>query len=536
MSNQTSDELSLGEIVSVVLRHKKKVLLFACVVVVCATTLAVILPAKFGSESKVLMLIGRESVTLDPVASTGKVININTTREIEMKTVRDLMKSREVLAKVVEELGADAVLQPPADPGVYDHATKLITESKLALKNRVKRWLGAEPPAAGEPGGPAGPDEQAILALQESISISGSKESSVISIAAEARSPEMAQALASAVVDAYIREHARLHTTSGSEEFFREQKQLIENQLQEKRSRMSDLKTEMGIGSVEAEFLRLEEEKSGIATLRQTLTRDLAGTTARCVALQEAIDAEEEVIITERSEGMSNEATAGIRQQLYALEVEERKAAQLFTPNHPRLVTLREQLADLREQFAQESADRTEVKFGLNVSREALALELEQQQSQLAQLKAQLEVVERQWESVLASLQGLNEKSSELEQLDQDIAFLARSYDTYSDSLEQSRIGSSLNSQLISNINIAQPASLVTEPIGPKRTLILAGGLLLAILGAFPLAFLMEYLDGRLQSAAEVEAIAGIPVLATIPKQAVPLKIPKIARSKQYVG
>ncbi len=71
-------------------------------------------------------------------------------------------------------------------------------------------------------------------------------------------------------------------------------------------------------------------------------------------------------------------------------------------------------------------------------------LELDQEQSTSANLKAQVKVVDEQWENVLTNLKCLNSASSELEQVTQDVAFLARSYDTYSDSLEQSRIGSSL--------------------------------------------------------------------------------------------
>ena len=536
MSNRSFEDPTMRDVVRIVRRHKKKVALFSAVVIMCAFELAVILPAKYASESKLLMLIGRESVTLDPVASTGQVISIDASREVEMKSVRDLMKSREVLSKVVEQLGADVVLRPPENPGVYDHAKRFVMESKDGLKSLVKGWFAVDQVAAGGVGASAIRNEEAIKALQGSITISGSKESSVISVMAEARSPDMAQTLASTLVDAYIRQHAHLHTTAGSEEFFREQKQLIEDQLLDKRTRLGDLKTEMGIGSVEAEFDRLEEAKSGIATLRDSLAREAAGAMARCAALEQAIASEEEVVLTERNEGMENAATEGIRQQLYELEIVEGKASHVYTTNHPRLEALRQQLDQMRKSFAGEEEDRTEVKFGRNAAREALALDLEQEQSKSAEVKAQIKVVNEQWENVLASLEQLNRKSSELEQLSQDVAFLVRSYDTYSDSLEQSRIGSSLNSQMISNINVAQPAPLVTEPIGPNRILILASGLLFAMLGSIPLAFVMEHLDGRMKSPVEVEAVLGTPVMATIPKQAAPLKIPKVSRSTQNVG
>ncbi len=111
-----------------------------------------------------------------------------------------------------------------------------------------------------------------------------------------------------------------------------------------------------------------------------------------------------------------------------------------------------------------------------------------------------------------------------------DVAFLERSYDTYSDSLEQSRIGSSITQQQISNVNIAQPATFSSEPIGPKRMMLAVGGLLVAILGAIPLALVMEHLDYRLKSRAEVEAFTELPVLVALPRESRPVQIPELAK------
>jgi uncharacterized protein involved in exopolysaccharide biosynthesis len=296
---------------------------------------------------------------------------------------------------------------------------------------------------------------------------------------------------------------------------------------------LSALRSETGIGSVEAEYSRLEDEKANIESLRNTLARDLAGTKAKCESLKLAVTAAEEVILTERSEGISNAATDGIRQQLYEIELAEGKASRTYTEDHPDLKRIRAQLAVLRERFAAEEADRTEFTYGRNPGREALQLECEQEQTRAAELAAQLQAADLQGEQVLASIRNLNETSNELNQLVLDVAFLERSYDTYSDSLEQSRIGSSITQQQISNVNIAQPATYSSEPIGPNRMMLAVGGLLVAILGAIPLALVMEHLDHRLKSPAEAEAFTELPVLVALPRESRPVQIPELAKGSQ---
>ena len=318
--------------------------------------------------------------------------------------------------------------------------------------------------------------EEAITALDDALDVSSTKKTTVVTVTAEAHSPALAQRLASALVDVHNREHTKFHSTSGSEKFFRAQRDLSAQQLAAKRAELSELKSDLGIGTELAEYTRLENEKATIETLRQTLARDLAGSQASCEALKRAIDAEEEVVLTARSEGVTNGATDGIRQQLYALELAEGEATGKYTEGHPELKRLRTQLKLMRERFAKEEADRTTTTFGLNTNRELLEVDLDREEARSAELTAQLAEAEDQAEQVLASLKSLNQNSAQLDLLTQDVAFLERSYDTYSDSLEQSRIGASLAQQQISNVNVVQPATYVTEPVSPNRPQIAAAG------------------------------------------------------------
>ena len=180
-----------------------------------------------------------------------------------------------------------------------------------------------------------------------------------------------------------------LNSTAGSEEFFRDQKDIIADKLFEAKAKLSQLRAEVGIGSADTEFDRLEEEKAQIEALRGSLAREVAGSAARCQALEDEVNSSDEVVLTARAEGMTNEATDGMRQQLYELEMAEDRAARRFTENHPSLKVIRGQLESMKKVFAAQDEDRTLATYARNTGREKLELDLQQERTMLAELEAE---------------------------------------------------------------------------------------------------------------------------------------------------
>jgi polysaccharide biosynthesis transport protein len=78
-------------------------------------------------------------------------------------------------------------------------------------------------------------------------------------------------------------------------------------------------------------------------------------------------------------------------------------------------------------------------------------------------------------------------------------------------------VNDALGRERISNVKVAQAATLVGKPTSPRKSLILALGLAVAIGGAFALAFTSEVLDQTLSTTAQIENELGLPVLLTLP-------------------
>lgn len=123
----------------------------------------------------------------------------------------------------------------------------------------------------------------------------------------------------------------------------------------------------------------------------------------------------------------------------------------------------------------------------------------------------------------------------EIVSLQRQITLLEEKHRTHSERLEHARINDELESRRICNVNVVQPATFVPKPDSPKKKLILAGGLLLAIVASFGVAAVSEYLDSTLTTADQVEANLRLPVLLTVPHQNISTAT-KAARGKVQQG
>ena len=90
---------------------------------------------------------------------------------------------------------------------------------------------------------------------------------------------------------------------------------------------------------------------------------------------------------------------------------------------------------------------------------------------------------------------ALNNQAFELAQLERKVELLEGKYRMHVEKLEQARVNEALGREQISNVKVAQEATLVRKPDSPKKALLLALGLVLATIGSVALAYLAEWFD-----------------------------------------
>ena len=236
---------------------------FAAALVFIATAgLAVlamfILPRSYESEAMIFVKLGRETVSLDPTATTGSTMPVLESRDNEINSIRDMLYSRGIMERVVDRLGPDVVLGD----------AELTDEVHEVEEFPEKDYLNS-------------PRQQAIKALVEDTYVISSRKSSVLTLSAKASSPELAQRILKEYLQVYQQMHTDAHQSPESNNFFKEQTRLLRGQWEESMKALQIAKEDAGVVSIDGARDNLKAQTYTVQSSLMSVTSSLASTTAR---------------------------------------------------------------------------------------------------------------------------------------------------------------------------------------------------------------------------------------------------------------
>ncbi|MBW3540801.1 MAG: hypothetical protein KY476_11060 [Planctomycetes bacterium] len=464
----------LARLLSVVHRHRRRAGLFFVAVMVLVGGWLVVVPRSYESQAKLFVRVGRESVTLDPTATTGQVIPVYDSREVEINSVLDLLASRRILERVVEDVGAQVVLTDRGLPS------------------------GGVPAAGNAPAHPA-LIEQAIRRLEKQFTTEHTKKSTVITLSCRAGSPELSQRLLDSFLAAFHTQYAEAHRTSGSYQFFVEQEGLLKRRLVDATGQLSGAKNDLGVVSIEDQRKTLQEQMTALAAERRTAETSLATSEATVAELSRQLESLPEQIAFQEVSGFPNGAEGLTQRQFYELQIRERELREKYTEHHPLVRAVREQIDQARAILDSDAPTVTQRTQAANPARQQVLLTLLGERSQAASLRAKVAALAEQHLAQVERLRALNDGEGRIAQLEQEVSLLKASHASYAEKLEQARIDKRLAEERISNVNIVQPPTFVAKPVFPRFRLMAALGLIVALLGAVGVAFACEHLPRALQ-------------------------------------
>lgn len=179
---------SLRDLCHILFRHKSRMFLFFVIAILGCVVLTLRAERVYRSEAKLLVRLGRESVSLDPTATTGQIVPITKSRESEIQTELEILRSRRIAEKVVDSLGAATILGNAAEePATGDNPQP--EENASGTIAAAKGWVGNLLKQAGLHQ-PMGEMDEAVLTLSKSATVMTEKDTSnIISIYYEAGSP-----------------------------------------------------------------------------------------------------------------------------------------------------------------------------------------------------------------------------------------------------------------------------------------------------------------------------------------------------------
>lgn len=509
--DKSAKSLTLRDFVYVLFRHKWKMLFFFTFVVCLVTAVTILSPEIYRSDAKLLLRIGRESVSLDPTASTGPVMGISQSRLSEINSEIEILRGQDLIEQVINSIGCENLLKESQAAGGGSSSPQWLQAVKSLLrwpKNVIKQLVMAEQ---------LSDREKLLLGIFNDLYVGSDKDSNIIKISYTAKNPEMAQRVVSKLIELSLEKHIAAHRTPGSYAFFVEQTEHLKNKLKASEEKLNALKNKVGITSIEQQQTNLLDRISLLEEEKDATESALASSTAKVKSLEEAIARIPQTTVLQETTGYPSSGADAMREELFRLQIEEQKLLKSFSEDSRSVESIRKEIARA-EELLKEEQDRTQVTKGLNRSFEELSLAMLTEKADQVALQEKLNSLDQQLQAAQQRLSPMNQATMEMTALMRDISIQEANLLKYSENLEQARIDDAMENQRISNISVVQEATLPIKSIRPRKLLNLGLGFFLGVFGALLLAIISELMDHTIKSPLDIEEKLQLKSLGYIPR------------------
>jgi polysaccharide chain length determinant protein (PEP-CTERM system associated) len=221
-------------------------------------------------------------------------------------------------------------------------------------------------------------------------------------------------------------------------------------------------------------------------------------------------------------------------EQVTQLESELARLIVNFTDKHPRLVSLRENIATLREECGRELAAaagagiRPGDPLASNPVYQSLRMQLSATEVEIAGLRAQLSVKQEEVAQLRRDVSKIAEVEAELKQLNRDYTVVQARYQEYLKRRETLRSMQRLEPVADPvNLKVIEPPFASDKPVAPNRPLLALGALAFAIVVGLAVAFYLNQLKPVFFTPRSVRRAVGLSVLGTVSLLSTPVEARK---------
>ena len=511
---------SIRDILSVVFRHRGKMLLCFCVIVVLVTFFTFVTPEIYRSDAHILIRSGRENLTVD-LSQNERAMTMVHDRQGQESVVNsevDILKSRYLIGKVVDTIGMDAYLTQkyPATRESSDsvHVLEPVRAVVRGIKKTLNRALIAVDLATE-----IEPHEEAILKFTKSLTVVPVEKSNVILATFECENRRLAKDTLDQLVKLYLERHIEVNAAQASPEFFEEQSNEKNVEVEKIDKELDAFRKEHGISSLTLQQETILVQIKDMENQRDTAAAETESSRARVAKLEEALKGRSDTIQLSKITGRHNYTLDALKDSLLTLQVEETNLASRYQDTYPPLIEARAKVQKAEAMVKSEEPTHTEITTGLDTNYQSMMLDLETERTRFEANKAQHQVLVGEVDRLHEQLKTLAAQQVTLESLERKRQMAIQEFNQYRDNLHRARISSALDKMKVSNASVVQPPTLPLEPIRPKKVVIIAMGVLFGFLLALGLAYISEYFDDTFRTDADVEKWLELPVLASVSEE-----------------
>jgi len=364
--------------------------------------------------------------------------------------------------------------------------------------------------------------ERAASSLGKGLKVEAAKVSDVIDVRyGRVGDPQTPACAVQNLGKLYLQKRLQLQRPPGSSEFFAEQTDKYGKELADVEGRLARFSHDERVAAPDVLRTDLAQQLSvAMASLNNT-QQAIAADENRLKDLQRQMGSTPERITTQQ---ISNSAMTLLQQleaSLLAAQVKRRELLTKYDPSYPLVVQTDEEIATTQKaiekaksfNYLNQTTDQNPTFEFLHEDYAKTQADLASQKATATATKANINRMHDQ--SVSLDAQSLRQGALIREQKANEANYLL-----YLNKREQERAADALDARSIADVSIAVPA---VPPALPAINPLLAGigGFVLAVLAGIGAGFIAERIDPSFRTPAEVSDTLHVPVLASLPRQAV---------------
>jgi polysaccharide biosynthesis protein PslE len=447
---------SARDILSIIFKHKYKILIVFLAVTIGVGVWAKQRPIVYEAKTALLLKFGREFIKSSEVGGDRFALPPEAVINTEIR----ILTSKELLTKVISSIGLETI---------YPESQK--SDSPPTKTDQM---------------------EAAVGRLMKALTIQPQSSSGVIDISFTHRDRHVAVTVLKTICALVTERH--LEVFGGNSTPFLEKQ-------------MSTYEGKLSTAQDNLEGFRQKEQVFSLDEQRTLLIQQRAQDSAASSAAQNQVKELQRSLEFVKSQGWVPEAYRDANAQLAALEQRERDLLERYTENSSPVQNLRNEI-----QATKNAATRS--------VENARRVEVSRIEGELNTAITRAEGLTKHFNQVDRELRTLDSQEKNYQKLRLEVTTNESNYQNYLRKLEEARVSDSMDRQQMANISIfEEPRADMTPKSRGNTSDIILMGLLGGMAAGIAFAFLLEFISPVMTTPMSAERRLGIPVMVAITKK-----------------
>lgn len=498
----------LNDLIAVLLRRKLTILLVTIAVMTVAYGAVNYMTERYESEARLMVMLGRENSEVPLTVQDGSVFT-NGIREEEVNSYVQLIKSRSLVEETVDEVGLERFDFSLPEPETFIQRVKYSVKTFVrGAKQRVTDFLIFIQLKEDLT------DREKIVGLvQGALSVQREGTSNVIHVAIRLPSNELARDVLERHIENYFDRHVGLRNSGSVLNLFDVQTHAYRDELESHRNRITEIRREWKLSDVTAQRAELLRRLNALETEADDQRSELAQLEQESAEMAEIYDSlPERLIMSEKVE--PNPAILQLKETLIQKRLDLIDLAGRYQEDFPLLETVEEAINELDALLASEDATQT---GELTYVPHPLRVEFEQGLKQLAVraagVRASLGQREQQIDGVTRRIAELNTGEDLLTEAELDRSIAESRFLSNNARREQAMISGELDAIGIANVVVLSPPTTPSEPVFPKKLMIMGISIGAGLMLGFGLALVFEWTDDTIYTSRDLQSVSKMPFI-----------------------